>query len=109
MLRTLSLILEVQIRTLKPALYIKSVYLYGLPARASFVTRLRVRWSCSAARSKDTALCAPADCAAGGDALFPPDGFIPGSPARILVLSFYARAMSTAIAKRHPTTEITGC
>lgn len=109
MLRTLLLILEVQIRTLKPALYINSVYLYGLPAKASFVTRLRVRWSPSATRSKDMARCARADCAAAGDALFPPDGFIPASPACILVLTFYARAMSMASAKRHPTTEITGC
>ncbi|WP_181196478.1 hypothetical protein [Paraburkholderia sp. BL25I1N1] len=38
----MSLILEVLIRTLKPALYINSVYLYGLPARAPFVTRLRL-------------------------------------------------------------------
>ncbi|WP_199730154.1 hypothetical protein [Paraburkholderia sp. BL17N1] len=38
----MSLILEVRIRTLKPALYINSVYLYGLPAKALFVTRLRL-------------------------------------------------------------------
>lgn len=36
------MILEAPIRTLKPALYINSVYLYGLPARAPFVTRLRL-------------------------------------------------------------------
>lgn len=105
MLRMLSLILEVQNGTLKLALYINSVYLYGLPARVSFVTRLRVRWFRSAARNKDMARCAPADCAAAGDALFPPNGFIRTVPACILVLTLYAHAVSTASAKRHPTTE----
>ncbi|SEF05163.1 hypothetical protein SAMN02787142_7045 [Burkholderia sp. WP9] len=40
------LILEAQIRALKPALYINSVYLYGLAAKALFLTWLRFEGSC---------------------------------------------------------------
>jgi hypothetical protein len=42
----MSLILEAQIRALKPALYINSVYLYGLAAKALFLTWLRFEGSC---------------------------------------------------------------
>lgn len=41
-LTNVSLILEAPVRTLKAALYINSVYIYGLAARASFVTWVKI-------------------------------------------------------------------